>query len=271
MCEYNYTTLDVMADLTFGEPLNLHDSSAYRPWVEAIFGGFKYTVFLHAIRYFPWLEWFLVSYCIPQSTMTQVKMHRDFSKKRVDRRVEAKLDRPDIWGLALAKDNTEAGLTRDEMYANSDVFMVAGTETTGTLISGLTYYLLTNPEKMKKLTSELRTSLQSEDAITVNNLLNLKYLNACIEEGLRIYPPAVHGFPRVTPQGSTTIIDGHDVPPGVCVLPSLDGFQVATTNSHLCRPKYLWPVSQPTSTGGTGITQKNSCLSGFYQMKPKER
>lgn len=206
-----------MADLCFGESLNLIESSAYRPWVEAILAGFKYSNYLHGIRYFPWLEWCLVTFCFPRAMMEQVEKHRDFSRKRVDRRVDIKLDRPDIWGLALAKDDTEAGLTRDEMYANSDVFMVAGTETTGTLVSGLTYYLLTNPEKLSRFVSELRDAIPSEDEISIQNLQNLKYMNACIEEGLRLYPPAVEGFPRLTPAGAMTTIDSHEIPPGVCI------------------------------------------------------
>jgi cytochrome P450 len=36
-------------------------------------------------------------------------------------------------------------------------------------------------------------------------LAQLKYLNACIEEGLRMYPPVPSGLPRVTPPGGAAI------------------------------------------------------------------
>ena len=46
-------------------------------------------------------------------------------------------------------------------------------------MSGLTYLLLRNPEKMKELTSEIRSSFTSSDDITMESTANLKYLNAC--------------------------------------------------------------------------------------------
>jgi len=96
--------------------------------------------------------------------------------------------------------------------------MIAGTETTATLLSGLTYHLLTNHAKLDKLTHEVRTTFRTVDDITIERLQGLPYLNACIEEGLRMYPPVAPGMPRRTPEGPNTNIDGHDVPPGTRVL-----------------------------------------------------
>lgn len=75
------------------------------------------------------------------------------------------LDQPDIWNLVMsAKDSDNAPLL-EEMHSNAELFMLAGSETTGgfcmaqrirsvlmiflsaTLLSGLTFYLLTQPEK----------------------------------------------------------------------------------------------------------------------------
>lgn len=38
---YNFTTFDVMGDLTFGESLHMLDSGQYDPWVSQIFGSVK--------------------------------------------------------------------------------------------------------------------------------------------------------------------------------------------------------------------------------------
>ena len=106
--------------------------------------------------------------------------------------------RPDIWGLVLEKEG-DSGLTKREMYANANLFMIGGTETTATLLSGLTYYLLQNPSKLKQLTDEIRGAFESEDSITIERLQRLNYLHACIEEGLRMYPPISNGLPRIVP------------------------------------------------------------------------
>ena len=59
------------------------------------------------------------------------------------------------------------------------VFMVAGTETTSTLLSGATWYLCKNPDKMKKLCDEIR-SFGSADELTLQSLQNTVYLSAVL-------------------------------------------------------------------------------------------
>lgn len=213
----NFTTFDIMGDLTFGEPLDMLDNDGYHPWVATIFKSIKFGALLHSIRYFPRVEHFLLSYCIPKSARAGMESHRNFSVERVDRRLQKNDARPDIWGLVLKRDG-DSGLTRREMYSNASVFMVAGTETTATLLSGLTYLLLKNPSSMERLVKEIRTTFPTEADITIEKLQAMKYLHACIEEALRMYPPVPIGLPRVTPPGEPTIIDGKQVPPGMSVM-----------------------------------------------------
>lgn len=42
---YNFTTFDIMADLTFGEPLHMLDRGEYTPWVNALFSTIKLVTF----------------------------------------------------------------------------------------------------------------------------------------------------------------------------------------------------------------------------------
>jgi hypothetical protein len=50
--------------------------------------------------------------------------------------------------------------------------------------------------------------------MTVANLAKMRYLNAAIEEGLRMFPPAPVGLPRVSPKGGAMVC-GRFVPEGV--------------------------------------------------------
>jgi cytochrome P450 len=130
--------------------------------------------------------------------------HFKYSTDRVDRRLAVKTARPDIWTQVLRREGDKA-LTLAEMHSNSDLFMIAGTETTATLVSGLLYYLLINPDKMKTLQEELRSECKGREDITMARLIHLKYLNACISEGLRVFPPTPTGLPRLTPLGGSAI------------------------------------------------------------------
>lgn len=180
-----------MGDLTFGEPLNMLNSSSYDPWVASIFANFRFGTYLHSIRCYPFLEDLLKRF-IPKEILRKQAVHKEFCRARVDRRLATNEQRPDIWGLVLQKSQQE-GLSKNEMYANSNIFMIAGTETTATLLSGLTFHLLVNPRTLVKLKNEIRQAFATEQEISIERLQGLAYLNACVEEGLRLYPPVSQG------------------------------------------------------------------------------
>lgn len=108
-------------------------------------------------------------------------------------------------------------MTREEIISTSEVLLIAGSETTATLLSGATYYLLTHGEKLKRLCAEVRGAFEAENEITLQSLSNpevLPYLEAVLTESFRMYPPVPANLPRMTgPQGDT--IDGCYVPPKV--------------------------------------------------------
>jgi cytochrome P450 len=54
---------------------------------------------------------------------------------------------------------------------------------------------------MAKVVHEVRSSFSNNDEITIHSTSSLKYMTACLEEALRIYPPAPVGFPRIVPEG----------------------------------------------------------------------
>ncbi|KAL4861251.1 hypothetical protein BDV12DRAFT_208241 [Aspergillus spectabilis] len=196
---YNLTTFDIMGDLTFGDPLDLLAGTGDESWVSAIFISMKANALRRLGRYYPWTA-FITQRLIPQALKEKAIAHFNACKERVDMRVDParKSEKPDIWGIVMAQ-KEELTLSHPEMHANSQVFMVAGTETTATALSGLTYHLLMNPGKMEKLVREIREAFHSDSDIELGALMRMKYLNACIEEGLRIYPPVPVGLPRVAP------------------------------------------------------------------------
>lgn len=210
---FNFLTFDTIAHLTFGEPLHLLDSVDYDPWIENLFTSAKFVAISSAIRNIPIIRmaWW---YLIPKSIMVQQTRNVAFCRERVDRRLAASSSKhPDFWSFVFRAEGKEALSTR-EMYANSLTFMVAGTETTATSLSGLLYHLLHNATKMNRLVNEIRSAFHSPDEMTMLNLPRLDYLQACIEEALRIYPPVAAGLPRIVPTGGGQTA-GNPLPPGV--------------------------------------------------------
>ena len=90
-------------------------------------------------------------------------------------------------------------------------FMVAGSETSATMLSGTTVLLIKNPDKRQKLIEEVRGKFKTPSEITLEKVNRLHYLMAVVNEGLRMYPPVPTGFPRIVPKGGD-LISGHWVP-----------------------------------------------------------
>lgn len=66
-----------------------------------------------------------------------------------------------------------------------------------------------NPEPYEKLVNEIRSSFQDAGEITYLKAQKLPYLHAVIEEGLRLFPPAPMGPPRLAPKGGAMVGDMH--------------------------------------------------------------
>jgi hypothetical protein len=94
--------------------------------------------------------------------------------------------------------NQPDGMTYQELISTVSTMIVAGSETTATLLSGVTYYLLTNPPILAELTAEIRNAFQSEADITMTSVNNLNYT-------LAVCKSLSGGSPAPKPYGSLNV------------------------------------------------------------------
>ncbi|KAF5679249.1 cytochrome P-450 monooxygenase [Fusarium heterosporum] len=210
----NFATFDVMAELCFGHNLNLLAQNEYSPWVKSIFESLKMLPIASIINYYPILNALFTRF-EPKSVTQQRVTHCKHSEERVNLRLKNGSDQPDVWNLVMAAKEGR-GLTVREMHSNAELLMLAGSETTATLLSGCLYHLLTYPDKMNTLLNEIRGKFTSSDDLTLESLAELKYLNACLKEALRVFPPVPIGSPRVVQPGGQQIL-GRYIPPNTRV------------------------------------------------------
>lgn len=78
------------------------------------------------IQFYPLLKR-LFDLLEPKSVAAMRLDHFNHTVDRVDKRLRDGSDRPDLWNLV---EETNV-LTLDEMHTNAELFMLAGTETTG--------------------------------------------------------------------------------------------------------------------------------------------
>lgn len=126
----NFTTFDVMAELCFGENLGLLAKNEYSPWVKSIFESLKMLPFASMINYYPILNAIFTRF-EPKAVTEQRVTHCKHSEERVNKRLENGSDQPDVWNLVTEATEQGKGLTLEEMHSNAELFMLAGSETTG--------------------------------------------------------------------------------------------------------------------------------------------
>ncbi|KAF7591533.1 hypothetical protein BBP40_001471 [Aspergillus hancockii] len=113
--------------------------------------------------------------------------------------------RPDLIEGLLKKEDLSVGV--DKLIANAEILIIGGSETTATLLSGVTYLLLKNLDAYRTLTEEVRSTFNSEEEINLVSVAKLSYMLACLDEALRMYPPIANGLPRVFPKCGAEILD----------------------------------------------------------------
>lgn len=129
---FNFATFDVMAQLCFGHSLGLLEKNELNPWVRAVFESLKMLPFASIIAYYPILDSTFKRY-EPKWVTEQRNTHCQYSADRVNQRLQEGSNQPDIWNLIILAQDSENALSIDEMHSNAELFMLAGSETTGEL------------------------------------------------------------------------------------------------------------------------------------------
>ncbi|OHE93749.1 cytochrome P450 [Colletotrichum orchidophilum] len=204
---YNYCTFDIIGDLAFGEPFGCLEEGDLHPWVRTIFQMIRLGVALQTANHFSVLRRFITVVMSTKAMRERKLQHLNMTMDKLKRRIalaEREGPRADLMeGLLKKKDAWNLSLR--QLESNASMVILAGSETTATLLSGVTYLLLRNSEKMEKLVREVRTTFKKEEDIDLTSVNKLAYMLACLDEALRVYPPVPTGLPRTVPEGGATI------------------------------------------------------------------
>ncbi len=107
--------------------------------------------------------------------------------------------------------------TREELEGDSISLIGAGADTVATSLSATLFYLARHPHVLDAAKYEIRTTFESLEEIRSGSKMDrCIYLNACIEESLRLSPPVAAPLPREVMKGGI-VIDGHYIPEGIVV------------------------------------------------------
>ena len=249
---YNWLTFDLIGDLAFGESFDCLRDQRYHPWVKTLFKGINGGVAISAAHRYGLAG--LLTSLIPASMMKEFELMWSYTRDKAARRMEKHIERPDFISFLMRNDRDQKEMSKDEVIGNSLTLVVAGSETTATLLAGCTYHLTQNPKVLSRVTKEVRDAFQSEEEITFAAVSKLEYLTAVLKESMRIYPPAPSNIPRRTKEKGA-MIDGQWVPPHV------------RSSFHLPQARRIrWLTTAPCEQTSVGLFQWacNHSSSNFH-------
>ncbi|KAL3485494.1 cytochrome protein [Aspergillus germanicus] len=252
---FNYVIFDFMSHELFGKPLGCLAQASYHPWVEVLFGTVKAWAYLAIPKFFPSAAGILkplVLFLCRDSLGYRDTKYRALSAHIPNQGEETK---PVFMGHVQnsSSNDPDTVLLPDELLPNYSFLMMAGSETTATLLSGCTFYLLRHPQSYKRLAFEVRERFSAPTEITLSSLASLPYLYSVITETLRLYPPVPLGMPRVIPDGGA-VISGRYVPEKTTV--SVPSWATSRSPWNFSNPDEFIPARWLSDTPGAESDKK---------------
>ena len=201
----NYTTFDVIGDLTWGSPFGCLDEKHYHPWVQVV-SQFKTAIIVGMLKFYPPLD-SILNAITPQSALVELMQMWKTTEEKVTQRLSVEGTRSDIISHIIRANNSPSKLhmSRAEIEINAMMVAVAGSESITTVLTGIINYLLRDPIKLQKLTREIRSHFSTEESIAGTSVSALPYLNAVLNEGLRLCPTIPDGMRRSVPEGGASV------------------------------------------------------------------
>ncbi len=222
---YGYAAFDTITDLSLGESLRdgLQNMNEHG-WVKNYFFHAKFSAVRTALSRFSPLDTMLGLFLLSITSKARQRNWRVITSaldRRLTRRETSKTaeSRSDLLSPLIDQlDNSEGrSITRGEILTNGIAFVIAGTQLNTNVLSTATYLLLHHNEKWRRLVEEVKGRFTADEDIAVDTTQGLAYLDAVINETIRIRHPTPITLPRIVPSWGH-IVNDYAIPGNVRCL-----------------------------------------------------
>lgn len=211
-----FFAFDVMGDLAFGRTFEALESGKSHWFIDNIREGSRPLGLFGTTQ---WLLECVVRLPLPASVNPMVKMI-NHSSNLVAERKRSKPTEEDVMSHILEAGEFFEDPRAEESLLTADarLLVIAGSDTTASTLTHVLYYIARDPTLATNLRAELaENNLRNDDSLTIISLAHLPFLNAIINEALRLHPPVPGGTYRSSPPSGITV-SGHFIPEGCVVL-----------------------------------------------------
>lgn len=187
-------------------------------------------------------------------------------------------DRRDFFYHLLKVRDPETGLgfSTPELWGESNLLIIAGSDTTSTALAATLFYLVRDPRALARVVAEVRSRFADvEDARQGAALAGCGYLRACVDEAMRLSPSVGGIVPREVLAGGLEV-DGVHVPAGTVV--GVPHYAIHHNEAYFPRPfefiperwiaGEMWPTSsskseKPRVVGETEVAAAQAAFCPF--------
>ncbi|POR35382.1 Tryprostatin B 6-hydroxylase [Tolypocladium paradoxum] len=209
---FNFYSFDVMGDLAFGKSFNMLKDGVVHYYMESVHANMLAAgAFSHLVWIFPLIK------AIPLLNSENLRLQK-WLADQVRQRRERKTEAADLFSWILADyDAIGKPTSQDTLNLRGDahLIVVAGSDTIAASLTCLFFELALHPRVTEILRVEVDEYFAGNERPAAQSLSKLEYLQACINESLRLYPPVPSGLQRMTPpeglQLGDTFIPGNTI------------------------------------------------------------
>ncbi|KAI1288550.1 cytochrome P450 monooxygenase-like protein [Xylaria venustula] len=207
---------DVMGDLAFGRSFKALEKGQSHIYIDTMHE--TSTLPLGCLGTLPWVIQTMTA-LIPARLNPFMTLVR-YSTECIEERKQRKPMEPDIMSPILAAGPFYKDPKADALLLVGDarLIIIAGSDTSATTLIHCFYELGRDATVVRRIRDELQAhGIRNDDNFSITQLQYLEYLNAFINETLRLHPTNPGGLFRLTPPGGVKI-GGHYLPGGVKVV-----------------------------------------------------
>ncbi|KAM7191813.1 cytochrome P450 [Rhypophila sp. PSN 637] len=218
---------NLLEEPTFGEPYFKSCDTLFR--LEHVFGSFFWLADL-----FHRMPLWLVPWLVPEMRLLVEKQQWWIDRVREIR------DHPDrearsnstIFEGVITGRLVDRDLTDKRLVAEAQLLIFAGEGTTAHSLVAAIYHVLANPPIFDTLKKELTAAIPDDKALpTLQQIETLPFLNAVIQETVRLHPGVIARQVRISPDTPIAYKDKYVIPPGTM-------YSMSPSTTHLTAAEF---------------------------------